>query len=300
MLPYGRHINHWLSVNFGGLRTNSSSSIENTLGMSSLLRSLGFDSKGKTFVELGSGWNGGAAMTLLGLSAKEVISYDLYRHLDPRLVELTKERFTTIDLTSRKPFPFPCNVEGELAIFDRCNIRLEQFRYLAPHDARYTGLRDNSVDCYFSQAVLEHVPKPIIQELLTESFRILRPGGVCYHYIQPTMHAAWGDSKATGIDYLTCADWAWSAFYSNDISHECRLRGTDHISLIRDAGFDIMGEWHTIDKEAFAALPGMTLARRFRSYCEEDICTNYIWIVGRKPSDCSQRDAQIPRSIKEA
>jgi SAM-dependent methyltransferase len=279
----GRSINNQLSRQMGGLKELKFYSIDNTLAMSSLLRDLGFAPQGRTFVELGTGWAGSAAMILLGLSAKEVASFDLYRHLDQRMAELALKNISSLQLDPNKKYPFPCNVAAEGALLDPSKIDTSHFRYFAPHDARATGLESNSIDCYFSQAVLEHVPKFIIQELLAESFRILKPGGVCYHYVQPTMHAAQVDRKATGIDYLTCSDWAWKTFYENDISHECRLRGVDHLGLVREAGFEVVGEWHTLDAKALAALPHIKLAKRFQSYSDEEICTDYIWIVGRKP-----------------
>jgi SAM-dependent methyltransferase len=285
----GHNINHRLSVEFGYLKTKNFFAIDNTLAMSSLLRSLGFDVQGRTFVELGTGWAGSAAMILLGLSAKEVKSYDLYRHLDQTLVELSLKHLTDLRIDASKTFPFPCNLQEEGALLNLSIIDSDNFQYFAPYDARATGLEDNAIDCYFSQAVLEHCSKSIIEELLAESFRILKPGGVCYHYIQPTMHAAWMDSKATGIDYLTCTDWSWRTFYENDIAHECRLRGVDHLSFIRKAGFEIIGEWHTVDEKARAALPGKKLAKRFQSFTDEEICTDYIWVVGRKPVNSTKR-----------
>ena len=280
----GASINHRLSVNFGGLRIPRFYAIHNTLAMCSLLRTLGQDARDHTFVELGTGWTGASAMTLLGLSAKEVYSFDLYRHLDQALVEVALKTLADLCPDKSKTFPFPCNLDAEGARLDISKIDLNRFQYFAPHDARTTGLESNTIDCYFSQAVLEHVPKTIIEEILAESYRIVKPGGLCYHYIQPTMHAAWVDSKATGIDYLTCEDWSWRVFYENDIAHECRLRGVDHLALIRNAGFEIVGEWHTVDQKALAALPGKRLAKRFRSYSDEEVCTDYIWIVGRKPA----------------
>jgi SAM-dependent methyltransferase len=281
----GSSINHGLSVNFGGLKNPKFFAIHNTLAMFSLLRTLGFDLRDRTFVELGTGWTSASAMILLGLSAKEVYSFDLYRHLDQTLVELALKNLTDLRPYTSKTFPFPCNLQEEAALLDMSKLDSSRFHYFAPYDARTTSLESNTIDCYFSQAVLEHAPRPIIEGLLAESFRMLKPGGLCYHYIQPTMHAAWVDSKATGIDYLTCPDWSWRIFYENDIAHECRLRGVDHVALIRSAGFEIIGEWHTVDQKALAALPRKKLAKRFQFYSGEEICTDYIWVVGRKPVD---------------
>jgi hypothetical protein len=70
------------------------------------------------------------------------------------------------------------------------------------------------------------------------------------------MHAAWVDPKATGIDFLRCT------IYENDTSQECRQRRSDHVALIRQTWFEIVGEWHTVDGKALAALPG----KRWRNF----------------------------------
>ena len=294
---YGHTVNHWLSVNFGGLNADSTHHvIHNTLAMSSVLRHFGFELHDRSFVEIGTGWTRVSAMTLLALGAREVYSFDLHRHLDHEPVDRALRDFANFRPNGTKPLlPFPCDLQKEYERLDASGIDLSRFHYVAPHDARATGLESNTIDGYFSHAVLEHVARPVIEGLLVESFRILKPGGFCYHFIQPTMHAAWMDAKATGIDYLTCSDRWWRVLYENDVSHECRLRGVDHLALVRGAGFEIVAEWHTIDQKALAALPEKKLAEPFRSYSAEEICTDYIWIVGRKFQHGSLSSGESPR-----
>ena len=50
--------------------------------------------------------------------------------------------------------------------------------YLAPVDARATGLPAGSMDVVTSNSTLEHVPQDEISPLLAECRRLLRPGGL--------------------------------------------------------------------------------------------------------------------------
>jgi hypothetical protein len=53
--------------------------------------------------------------------------------------------------------------------------------------------------------------------------------------------------------------------------------------MMRDAGFDIVAEFHSLDTRALEALTNRVLAPRFRQYTAEEIAIDYIWIVGQKP-----------------
>lgn len=284
LLPWGagRYLNHSLAVRFGNLRNFKFYEISHTLAMVQHLRSLGFEARGKTFVELGTGWSSASPMILIGMGAGQVYSFDLYRHLEQKYIDAAQAALRDVAKYLDPNYPFVVDLKAEAAQIDFSRIELNKFHYSAPHDATRTKLPDNSVDCYYSVAVLEHIPKLVVANLLRESLRILKPGGYCFHYVQPTMHAAYFDKRATGIDYLTCSDMEWHLLYDNDIAHESRLRGVEYVQLLKDSGFDLIGEWHTVDEKAMSALPRKRLAQRFQNYTPEEICTDYIWIIGRK------------------
>lgn len=284
LLPgqYGPELNGFVSRRFGGLKVGKNYDVANTIGMCGLLRHLDFKIAGKDFVELGSGWGGGSALVLLSLGARAIRSYDLFRHFEPRYREIAKSTLDQQRVKWTSTFPFPGDFEAVVADCASSSIDWDQYHYHAPHDARSTNLPTDTVDCYFSSAVLEHVSAVVLPAILAESYRILEKGGLCFHYIQPTMHAAWSDSKATGVDYLTVPDWEWELFLDNDVAHENRLRGPEHVELIRNAGFKIEGVWKTVDNRALAALKVKTVSPRFRRFSPEELATDYVWIVGRK------------------
>lgn len=286
IMPFGMGIsfNHWLSTRFGGLRDSPEYAIPNTLGMVGLLESLGYSMKGKRFVELGTGWSGSAPLLLLSLGAESVDSFDLFRHLEQARLENALTLFDNLEPYTQKQFPFKADLREVASRCRRKQIDLERFHYFAPHDARATGLPPDSADIYYSSAVLEHVRVDVMSQIHAETYRILKPGGIFYHYIQPTMHAVQVDRNASGIDYLCVSDTQWKLFLENDISHENRLRHIEHVRLLEAAGFEIIGDWTTIDQKALAALPHKKLSKRFQEYSSEEIATDYCWVVGKKPA----------------
>src|SRR5438034_5870817 len=55
--------------------------------------------------------------------------------------------------------------------------------YYAPGDATQSGLEADSLDLYFSVAVLEHVPEAAVNKMVREAYRTLKAGALTYHHI---------------------------------------------------------------------------------------------------------------------
>jgi len=73
-------------------------------------------------------------------------------------------------------------------------------------------------------AVLEHVPEAVLDGLVLESKRILRPGGCFYAYVGLHDHYACFDRRISKVNYLKYPEWAWRTFIKNNISYHNRLR----------------------------------------------------------------------------
>ena len=73
--------------------------------------------------------------------------------------------------------------------------------YIMSCDARNTKLPDASFDYVVSSNVLEHIPSDVIEGIVTESRRILKPGGVHVHHINPGDHSAF-DPSVTTVNFL--------------------------------------------------------------------------------------------------
>lgn len=285
MLPFdaGLAANRFLQTRFGGLRQQIIYGLPRTLTMTWALEQCGGAVAGRTFVEVGTGWDGSSALTLLSLGAARVESLDVVRHLDRTLHErasrLIAERR---EYHEQQELPFAPDYDALIGRCDASMVRPADFVYRAPADARKTGLPSSSADVYYSLAVAEHIPARELRDVLEESFRILKPGGLCYHYIQPTMHAAAFDSSAVGVDYLRCSEFVWNTFFANPISYENRLRGVDYLRMLEAAGFTIVASWRTLDVASLNALPGLKVDSKFAGYSREELATNFLWLVGQK------------------
>ncbi|HEY4313366.1 MAG TPA: class I SAM-dependent methyltransferase [Pirellulales bacterium] len=67
-------------------------------------------------------------------------------------------------------------------------------------DATKTGLPSDSYDCIYSIGLLEHFDDP--RPLLTETLRLLRPGGLAFHVVVPTV-----SESRMWLSYALTAPW---------------------------------------------------------------------------------------------
>ncbi len=279
VLPNSIGTNAVLQKTMGGLRKPIIYGYPRTLTMLWLLKQASVTVDGAVCVELGTGWDMSSAMTLVRTGVSRVHTYDHVRHALPDLKAMAqglidaKAKPADTDL----PFDVPFDEMKQLVGEPRGEVE-----YHAPFDARSTNLAAESIDFYYSLATLEHIPVDILKDLLQESYRILKPGAYCYHYIQPAMHS-WRGSESS-VDYLIFSQRTWDRWISNQIAYENRLRAIEHLELLKTVGFKIVKTWFSLDKKALEKIPRMKLAPDFRQFTPEELAQNYVWVIARKPN----------------
>lgn len=157
-------------------------------------------------------------------------------------------------------------------VLERCDGR-----YLTGGLESLRTIPDASVDFIWSQAVLEHVPKRMFTDTLRETWRILKPDGVCSHRIDLRDHLG------GKLNNLRFPDRIWesrlfasSGFYTNrfSLSDLCRLFGS--------VGFEIdVLRYETWEHPPISR---RAMARQFQSRTDEDNCIQGFDVLLRKTS----------------
>ena len=130
--------------------------------------------------------------------------------------------------------------------------------YRAPADARSTGLAGGFVNAVTSTNTLEHIPPDDIAAIYRECRRIIDPAGVLSFQIDYSDHYSHFDSSLSPYNFLQYDEREWRR-YNNDLHFQNRLRHSDHVALVEDAGFEIV-ECRTTtgtdaEREQLAELP---------------------------------------------
>jgi len=144
-------------------------------------------------------------------------------------------------------------------------------RYIAPFDARSTGLESYSIDVITSTDVLEHIEPLTLRDILKECFRILRPGGIASFEIDYGDHYSYIDNRISMYNFLRYSDKAWSLF-NPSLHYQNRLRHSDYIKLFLAVGFHVIEDHPWIASSAdFEYMLRLRIAKRFKAYSNDDL-----------------------------
>jgi SAM-dependent methyltransferase len=212
------------------------------------------------FYEFGAGWDLAVPLSFWTLGVERQILVDLRPNVRADLVNTSLERLGR--LAAERGLREP---GASITSVDELEPRFG-IRYLAPLDARATGLPSASVDFVTSTSTLEHIPQEELQPLLAECRRLLPPDGAVSSRIDLSDHFSHFDDSVSPYNFLRYSDRRWSLVNSG-LLYQNRLRRSDYVSAFERAGFELVAErtWRPD-----VALPD-DLDARFRCYDPEDL-----------------------------
>ncbi|GAA0468269.1 hypothetical protein Ade02nite_79130 [Paractinoplanes deccanensis] len=255
------------------------------------LAELGLRLDGLRCLEIGTGHIPIAPVAMHLCGAREVVTVDLHRRLQPDLTSEMLHKLVAAEdqvlelydgLVSPMTLRARLGVIAELADRPRELFRRIGVRYLAPGDASRMPDPDGSFDLSFSMTVLEHVTPRALRALLAESRRLLGPDGFAAHLIDPSDHFAHQDPAITRINFLRYSARQWVRIAGNEYAYCNRLRAPQLIRMFADAGFGIERCDRVVDADSRAALEGaFRVHEDFASFDPVDLCTTELTVYAR-------------------
>ncbi len=295
VVPGGAKIQSALQRRVGGLADfdeECDSKVADWLLMVGHLKTSGLEIAGAKMLEVGTGWYPTFPICLYLAGVGRVLTMDLNRYMDRRLLLRLVERLAvhveTIARVSGQP---ETDVRQRLTALSRALQAKAPLaaatdnvvEYRAPADATVTGLEAGSVDAVFSNSVLEHVPPDVIDNLFTESLRILVPGGRMFHSVDCGDHYSYVDRSINQLHYLQYSDEAWQ-WWNNKFLYQNRLRAVDYIEKAKQAGFAIEIDTSKVREERLEQLKAINVAPKFSRYTRDQLAITTVDFVGRTPS----------------
>jgi hypothetical protein len=154
--------------------------------------------------------------------------------------------------------------------------------YLAPCDARDTGLQEGSIEFASSTDTCEHIPAIELAAIFSETRRLLCPGGAFSCRIDLQDHYAYFDQSLSRYNFLRFSDRAWS-LVNSPLHHQNRLRSPDYLRLVREAGLELVVERPSgPSEEGLKELHALPLAERFRGYTPEELGVTVLSFVAQR------------------
>jgi SAM-dependent methyltransferase len=237
-----------------------------------------------TFYEFGAGWDLAipVAYALLGVGRQVLVDIRPSARVElvnDSLASYERLRGELEGVAGRELRP----LGGPISQLEELEHRFG-IRYLAPCDARGTGLPAESIEFVSSTDTCEHIPGAELAEIFRESFRLLRPGGAFSCRIDLQDHYAYFDRSLSKYNFLRYSDRAWS-LVNSPLHYQNRLRSPEYLQLVRDADFELVVEKPSGPSEAgLKELESLPLAPRFRKYPPEDLGVTVLSFVARRPA----------------
>lgn len=285
-LPFGEQVNHRLQV-MNGMKSAGYLRTRVEWGVTFWER-IGdkVSARDKTVVEVGTGWDAIHAVFLAALGAERIWTYDHVAHLRLQLAlnvvqELTQHVGRLAALSGQD-----AAVIGErLSAMARAAtlpdlLATMRADYVAPGDASCTGLPNQSVDMVYSYAVMAHVPTAVLKDLVAETARILRPGGLSVHRIGlDDPFNAWkgGDE----VDFLRLSDPVWRLLGENSVQSNNRLRAIEHIQLYEAQVGEVVWARKTLKPHHLERVKAMRVAKRFAHLPPEELAITDMDLIVR-------------------
>jgi SAM-dependent methyltransferase len=278
---FQRHVLHSFPVGPAALRQKFTRAV-NHLG---LYEQHGPDvlAEEATFFEFGAGWDLAIPLSyaLLGVGSQIVI--DIRPSARTELVSDTIAKLERLRSELEEAAGRPLrDLGGPVTSLAELEPRFG-IRYLAPCDARATGLPGGSVDFVSSTDTCEHIPAADLAAIFAECRRLLRPGGAFSCRVDLQDHYSYFDHSLSRYNFLRFSDRTW-ALVDSPIHFQNRLRAPEYLRLVREAGFELVAERPSgPSEEGRAELRALPLAERFRGYSLEELGVTVLSFVALAP-----------------
>jgi SAM-dependent methyltransferase len=238
------------------------------------------------FYEFGAGWDLAVQLVYWALGVERQTVVDIRPIMRIELVNDTIAKLERLrgewDRDQRSPGT--ADLKGVEDLLARFGIT-----YLAPRDARDTGLPSGSLDFVSSTDTAEHIPADDLRAILVECRRLLKPDGLLSFRADLEDHYARADGGVSRYNFLRYSDRRW-ALFNPPLHYQSRLRYPDYVQITREAGFEIVRQQVSRpSEEDLAALRTLDVAKRFRSYSADDLGVRGLTIVATRSTAAEPR-----------
>jgi SAM-dependent methyltransferase len=237
-----------------------------------------------TFYEFGAGWDLAIPLAYALLGVGEQVLVDIRPSARLELVNDSLASFERLRPELEAEAGSGLRPLGEpLASLAELEPRFG-IRYLAPCDARDTGLAEGSIEFASSTDTCEHIPEVELAAIFRETRRLLRPGGAFSCRIDLQDHYAYFDRSLSRYNFLRFSDSTWR-LVNSPLHFQNRLRSPDYLRLVREAGLELVVERPSgPSDEGREELRWLPLAKRFRGYSEDEVGVTVLSFVARRPA----------------
>lgn len=151
-------------------------------------------------------------------------------------------------------------------------------------DAANTGLPDNEFDLICSNNTFEHIHANVLEDILNEFKRLIKPGGVMSHFIDMSDHFAHFDEKINVYNFLKYSKKTWKCI-DNRIQPQNRFRLTDFVALYQKLNIPITED--KVFEGDMNKLEEIRINKDFDKYSPTELAVTHAYLVSKINPDTS-------------
>ncbi len=143
-------------------------------------------------------------------------------------------------------------------------------------DARKTDLKSESFDLICSNNTFEHIYADVLEGILKEFKRLVKPGGLMSHFIDMSDHFAHFDKSITIYNFLKYSEKKWKSI-DNSVQPQNRMRLVQYREIYNRLQIPITEE-HTrpVDPEI---LKGQEIHPEFQVYSQDELAISHAYLI---------------------
>jgi SAM-dependent methyltransferase len=240
--PLGEELHYWTQKNVSKSLPTSDQKFLKVIDQAkqheqAYQRYAGGDFANASLYEFGAGWDLAIPLCYYCLGVERQTLVDIRPLLKIELVNASIEKLrrmaTALGLRRVPGEQFSATNHGNWR-----NLLRERYgiNYLAPCDARATGLKNGSFDFITSTDTLEHIPAEDISLILKECHRVLKPDGRLSFIIDYQDHYSYFDRSIGLYNFLRYSPRSWGV-YNPPLHFQNRLRHLDYRNIFLGCGF---------------------------------------------------------------
>jgi SAM-dependent methyltransferase len=289
--PLSHRVYYAVQRRFGGLRAIAvEDKLRQGVEVAHRARVNGQPIAGASVLEVGTGRRLNLPISLWLQGAARVVTVDLNPYLREELIaedlrQIAAER-------ARVEALFGANLRAErlaalVALAEDFSLpRLLAtcaIDYHAPGDATALKLPDYQIDLHVSYEVLEHIPGPVLEAILREGSRVVKPDGLFVHCIDFSDHFSHSDPGINAINFLKFGPRTFRWLAGNRYMYMNRLRLDDFLALYARAVHEVVETLALPDPEIARQLDAGTIAVHadFAGKSRDTLATLSAWIASR-------------------
>lgn len=243
-------------------------------------------SSDKRILELGTGWYPVVPIVMYLTNTGKLVSVDIQDWMTADSFRTTIEKFKAWhdegklskyieDIDSDKWNKLLSLLDGNLSL-DELKEKIGLETYI--EDARQTKFESDSFDFICSNNTFEHIYFDVLEGILKEFNRLIKPEGVMSHFIDMSDHFAHFDHSINIYNFLRYSESKWKSI-DNSIQPQNRKRWRDYQELYDQ--LNIVRTEEEVRPGDVKALEQVPVHSSYENYSKEELAISHGYIVSK-------------------